>query len=86
MKKKRASFKARHGKNIKKGQRCPLLTGLTRSSGDGQRFPSLVWRGASVAMPYVNFQDKAVLDRPEKYPAKYQGGMSHGPKLIKSYV
>ena len=37
-------------------------------------------------MPYVN-PGQGCAKRPEKYPAKpAQGGMSHGPQLIKSYV
>ena len=35
MKKKRASFKARHGKNIAKGKMSVQLTGLIRLSGNG---------------------------------------------------
>ena len=30
--------------------RCPLLTGLTRSSGNGQRFSLLVWQASPYAL------------------------------------
>ena len=35
--------------------------------------------------PYVN-PGQGCAKKPEQYPAKPQGGMSHGPPLIKSYV
>ena len=80
MKKKRASFKARHSKNIKKG-RCPLLTGLIRPSGDGQRFSYAYGRSSPAT---VRESGQGCAKRPEKYPAKPQGGMSHGPQLMES--
>ena len=35
--------------------------------------------------PYVN-PGQGCAKKPETYPAKPQGGMSHGPTLLKSYV
>ena len=35
--------------------------------------------------PYVN-PGQGCAKKPETYPAKPQGGMSHGPTVLKSYV
>ena len=46
-------------------------------------FPTRMAGQALCCLTWVN-QEKVIAKKPEKYPAKPRGGMSHGPKLIKA--